>query len=256
MYQAAWPTLLDDVGGADDARARQLTGSVVVLGLAEPEGFAPGALSARLFHGALPLEHRLELAGAMADVPVEPTALLLSRLDSADAAERAVAARALGAPCHKKACARLRRATHDLDARVRKAALHALPALGDRRAAASALAALADVDATVRRAAVAALCALTGALAGAADRLALARAVGDADVDVRCAGLAALIVVGGLEARAAGKGALNDPAPEARALAVQLLARHGHHDDAAALHDDPDARVRRAVKEARLRAVA
>ena len=103
----------------------------------------------------------------------------------------------------------------------------------------------------MRRAAVRALPAIAGAAACAA----LARAADDEDVDVRCASLAALLVTGGVEARSAGRGALTDRAPEARALAVQLLARYGHHDDAAALSDDPDPRVQRAVKEARVRAL-
>lgn len=252
MFHAAWPALLDDVDGVNEARDRHLAASVVVLGLSEPERFAPGALSARLFGDALPLERRLEIAGAMAGVPVEPTALLVARLHAADASERAVAARALGAPAHASACATLRRAARDLDARVRVAALQALAALGDERASASAVAALADDEAAVRRAAVAALAALSG---GAA-RVALARAATDPDVDVRCAALAALVVLGGLEARVAGKGALTDRAPEVRALAVQVLARLGHHDDMAGLENDPDARVQRAVKEARVRALA
>ncbi|MCC7109191.1 MAG: HEAT repeat domain-containing protein [Deltaproteobacteria bacterium] len=257
MYHAAWPSLLDDASAAEGARARHLAGSVVVLGLAEPEGFAPGALSSRLFPSpaaptALSLEGRLELAAAMAAVPVEPTELLVGRLDSANPEERAVAARALGAPCHKRACARLRRAVRDGEVGVRLAALLALPALGDRRASASAIAALEDVDGRVRRAAVGALLSLSGT----GVRAALVRAAGDADVDVRCAVLAALMVMGGLEARAVGKGALGDAAAEVRALAVQLLARHGHHDDAAVLADDADPRVQRAVREARRRAVA
>ena len=252
MYEAAWSTLLDDAGGATDARSLHLAGSVVVLGLAEPERFAPGALSSRLFADALPVEQRLELAGAMAAVPVEPTGLLVARLAAADESERAVAARALGAPCHQKACARLRQAAQDDHALVRLSALQALSAIGDATATATAIAALDDCDARVRRAAVAAL----PALAGSAARGALLRAVGDHDVDVRCACLAALMLMGGLEARSAGRGALADSAPEARALAVQLLARQGHHDDAATLVDDPDPRVQRAVKEARQRALA
>lgn len=251
MFHAAWPALLDDVDGADEARARHLAASVVVLGLSEPEGFAPGALSARLFGTALSLERRLEIAGAMAGVPVEPTSLLVARLLATDAAERAVAARALGAPCHAAACAKLRRAARDVDAGVRAAALQALAALGDERACVSAVLALDDADAAVRRAAVGAL----AALAGAAARGDLARATADADVDVRCASLAALLALGGLEACAAGQQALADETPEVRALAVQVLARLGRHDDVATLADDPDPRVRRAVKEARLRAL-
>lgn len=180
-----------------------------------------------------------------------PTAPLIERLDRGDDDERTLAAFALAAPRHLEAVPALVRSLADLGASpaVRAASAEALAAIGDASVTAVLVVALDDDHPLVRRAAVVALRTLD-AVRCAPAFLHVAR---DVDVEVRCAALAALLAVGGPMACAGARGALSDVDGAVRAMAIVVLARHGTARDSASIdvhHNDSDARVRRAVREA------
>jgi HEAT repeat protein len=159
----------------------------------------------------------------MTATPAEPIEVLVARLDSADAEERAGAISALAAHAATAQASVIAALLDDPVPLVRMTAIEALAALDARDQAGAVASRLADHNYAVRVAAVGAV----AKLASSQHTTTIVGLLGDPTDEVRAAAVDALAASGNRDLVAPFAALLDDPGPRVRRAVVQALGKSG-----------------------------